>query len=77
VLKRSEIASLDGLDVAGVRPLADETGADRFWSTYVIVQSADQLATEATQAGGRVAAAPFDVGDAGRTAVNQFEPEGF
>jgi predicted enzyme related to lactoylglutathione lyase len=63
------IARLDGLGVAGVRPLADEMGPGAFWSTYVCVESADEAATKATQAGGSLAAAPFDVGDAGRTAA--------
>lgn len=63
------VARLDGLTVAGVRPLADEMGPDAFWSTYVCVESADEAATKATQAGGSVAAAPFDVDDVGRTAA--------
>jgi uncharacterized protein len=61
------IASLDGLGVAGVRPLVEEV--DAFWSTYVCVESADEAAARATQAGGSLAAEPFDVGDAGRTAA--------
>jgi uncharacterized protein len=63
------IARLDGLAVAGVRPLADDIGPNAFWSTYVCVESADRAATKATQAGGSLVAAPFDVGDAGRTAA--------
>jgi predicted enzyme related to lactoylglutathione lyase len=44
-------------------------GRGVFWSTYVSVESADEAATKATQAGGSLAAAPFDLGDAGRTAA--------
>ena len=45
------------------------------WNTYIWVDSADETATKARDAGGTVLAEPFDVVDAGRMAVLT-DPEG-
>ena len=39
------------------------------WNTYVTVQDAEATAAAVTDAGGKVAMAPFDIGTAGRMAV--------
>lgn len=63
------IARLDGLDVAGVGPLPDGIASEAFWTSYVCVQSADETATLAKEAGGRLAVQPFDMLSAGRMAA--------
>ena len=45
------------------------------WNTYIWVDSADETASKARDAGGAVAMEPFDVLDAGRMAV-LIDPEG-
>ena len=62
------MAKLQGLTVAGVgtQPGQDWEPA---WNTYVSVQDADATAAAVTDAGGKVAMAPFDIGTAGRMAV--------
>jgi predicted enzyme related to lactoylglutathione lyase len=45
------------------------------WNTYIAVDSADESAQKIEQAGGTVAAEPFDVLDVGRMAVLA-DPEG-
>ena len=45
------------------------------WNTYVAVESADETASKVRDAGGSVMMEPFDVMDAGRTAVFT-DPEG-
>jgi predicted enzyme related to lactoylglutathione lyase len=62
------VARLRGRDVAGVgaQPSPDDPAA---WNTYVTVDSADDAATKAEQAGGKVLVAPFDAPPAGRMAV--------
>ena len=55
---------LHGADVAAIGP-----GASPAWSTHIWVESADEIAARVQDAGGRVVTAPFDLPDAGRTAV--------
>jgi predicted enzyme related to lactoylglutathione lyase len=66
------IARLRGGDVAAV---GQSSGQSAVWNTYIWVDSADETAAGVSEAGGRVVAAPFDVGDAGRMAVFA-DPEG-
>jgi uncharacterized protein len=65
------MARLRGGDVAGIGPSADTAR----WDTYVWVESADDTAAKAMDAGGRILTEPMDVMDAGRTAVFA-DPEG-
>jgi len=64
------VARLRGRDVAGIKPQPDD-GALQLpvWTTYVAVDSADEVTRRATGEGGTVIAAPFDVLPAGRMAV--------
>jgi|SRR5450755_138989 predicted enzyme related to lactoylglutathione lyase len=69
------IARLRDGDVAAVGSLPEGAPATAVWNTYVWVQSADEAASKALDAGGRVTMEPFDVMDAGRMAVLT-DPEG-
>ncbi len=69
------IGRLRGGDVAAVGSIPDGAPAKAMWNTYIWVASADETATQARDAGGRVAVEPFDVMDAGRMAVLT-DPEG-
>jgi predicted enzyme related to lactoylglutathione lyase len=71
---RYVVARLRGRDVAAISSQALQ-GAPPAWNTYVAVDSADAAAETAHAAGGNVLLAPFDVFDAGRTAVLQ-DPAG-
>ena len=62
------IARLRGGDVAAVAS-APDGASQAVWQTYIWVQSADDAAAKARQAGGRVLTEPFDVMEAGRMAV--------
>ena len=62
------IFTKDGSPVAGAGPLMQE-GQPVAWATYVIVDSAEDVAARVEAAGGKVLAAPFDVGDQGRMAI--------
>ena len=62
-------ARLAGGDVAAIGSVMEGTPPSAVWNSYVWVQSADATAAAAHDAGGRVVAGPFDVGDAGRMAV--------
>lgn len=68
------IARLRGGDVAAVAP-APEGQPTASWNTYVWVDSADDTAAKVRRAGGAVVMEPFDVMDAGRSAVLT-DPEG-
>jgi predicted enzyme related to lactoylglutathione lyase len=61
------IAHLRGRPIAGIGPQQVE-GAPSVWSTYVNVDSADDVAAKAKAAGGTVFMDPFDVMDVGRMA---------
>jgi uncharacterized protein len=63
------VARLGGRDVAAVGSQMEGAGPTPVWNTYVWVESADDAALKAKDAGGQVMAEPFDVGDAGRMAV--------
>jgi predicted enzyme related to lactoylglutathione lyase len=69
------IARLHGGDVAAVGSTPEPAPAPARWDTYVWVESADEAATRVRAAGGDVVREPFDVLDAGRTAVFT-DPEG-
>lgn len=60
-------AQLDGRDVAAIG--SQPEAASPVWNTYIWVDSADDAAARAKDAGGRVLTEPFDVLDAGRMAV--------
>ncbi|MGI9118741.1 MAG: VOC family protein [Acidimicrobiales bacterium] len=63
------IARLRGHTVAGIGSQPEAAPPTPVWTSYVSVESADDAATKAKQAGGSVLAEPFDVADAGRVAV--------
>src|SRR4051794_27875957 len=69
------IARLHGGDVAAVGSLPASAPPAVRWDTYVAVESADDTALKVREAGGGVVSGPFDVMDAGRTAVFT-DPEG-
>jgi uncharacterized protein len=60
------VASLDGLDVAGLGGPVDGAGA---WSSYVAVDDVAAVAARVSAAGGQVVSGPDDVGPAGRSAA--------
>jgi uncharacterized protein len=60
------MATVDGLDVAGMALLSDEHAA---WNTYIQVSSADKATADAMQLGAQVLVPPFDVAEAGRMSV--------
>jgi uncharacterized protein len=64
------VAQVGGRDVAGIGSLPDSVGSPTaIWNTYVRVDSADETAASATDAGGSVLLGPFDALPAGRLAV--------
>jgi predicted enzyme related to lactoylglutathione lyase len=69
------IGRIRGGDVAGVGSIPEGAPPVAVWNTYVWVDSADQTAAKAAQAGGTVVVEPFDVMDSGRMAVIT-DPEG-
>jgi predicted enzyme related to lactoylglutathione lyase len=62
-------------DVAAVGSIPEAAPPMAMWNTYVWVESADETAARARDAGGGVVMEPFDVMDAGRMAVLT-DPEG-
>jgi len=69
------IARIRGGDAAAVGSVPEGAPPMAMWNTYVWVESADEAASKAKDAGGGVAMDPFDVMDAGRMAVCS-DPEG-
>jgi uncharacterized protein len=69
------IARLHGADVAAVGSIPESAPATAMWDTYILVDNADETASKVRDAGGGVLREPFDVMDAGRTAVFT-DPEG-
>jgi predicted enzyme related to lactoylglutathione lyase len=69
------VAQIRGGDVAAVGSTPAAAPPRAMWNTYVWVESADETASKARDAGGTVAMEPFDVLDAGRMAV-LLDPEG-
>jgi len=66
------IFQLEGRDAAAactLRPDDLQRGVPPHWGLYIAVQSADASAARVPGLGGKVLAGPFDVGDAGRTAI--------
>jgi uncharacterized protein len=63
------VATLHGRDVAAIASPQQNSPPTPVWGMYVAVDSADETAAKAAQAGGRVVNEPFDVQDAGRMAV--------
>jgi uncharacterized protein len=62
-------------DVAAIRSMPDGAPPGAMWNTYFWVDSADEAASKAHDAGGTVVREPFDFLDACRTAVLT-DPEG-
>jgi uncharacterized protein len=69
------IARIGGGDAAAVGSIPEALPQVATWNTYVLVDSADETAAKATEAGGTVLMEPFDVMDSGRMAVFA-DPEG-
>jgi len=69
------IARLHGGDVAAVGSIPESAPPVAMWDTFISVDNADEVASRVREAGGGVAREPFDVMDAGRTAVFT-DPEG-
>jgi predicted enzyme related to lactoylglutathione lyase len=69
------IARIRGGDVAALGSIPEGAPPMATWNTYVWVDSADETAAKARQAGGGVVMEPFDVMNAGRMAVLT-DPEG-
>jgi len=72
------IFQLDGRDCAAcynLTPDAMSRGLKSHWTPYIAVEDADASAARATQLGGEVKSAPFDVGPNGRMA-NIVDPTG-
>jgi uncharacterized protein len=65
---RYSYAVLDGLTVGGIGGPSG-AGTPEGWTTYVCVDSADATAAAVQANGGKVLAAPDDVGESGRVAV--------
>jgi uncharacterized protein len=73
--RRYFVAKLHGRDVAAVGSQSDQPPPVPVWKMYVSVDSAEETAAKAREAGGSVLAEPFDLGDSGRMAVIA-DPEG-
>ena len=69
------IGRIRGGDVAAVGSIPEGAPPMATWNTYIWVDSADETAAKARDAGGAVVTEPFDVMDAGRMAVLA-DPEG-
>jgi len=63
------VARLPGGDVGAIGSQQEGMTGPATWDSYVWVDDADASAAQVTEAGGKVLAGPFDVMDAGRTAV--------
>jgi predicted enzyme related to lactoylglutathione lyase len=70
------MASVAGNQAAGIGPQkAEEKGMPSRWNVYFGVANVDEATKKAASLGGKVAAEPFDVMDAGRMSVIQ-DPSG-
>jgi predicted enzyme related to lactoylglutathione lyase len=69
------IARIRGGDVAAVGSIPEGAPPMAMWNTYIWVESADETASKALDAGGTVVMEPFDIMEAGRMAVFA-DPEG-
>ena len=72
---RYMVGRIGGRDAAAVGSVPEGAPPMAMWNTYVWVESADETAAKALEAGGKVLTEPFDVMDAGRMAVLA-DPEG-
>lgn len=63
------MARIGGGDAAAISSPMGEAPPRASWNTYIWVESADEVAARAREAGGAVLNEPFDVMDAGRMAV--------
>jgi predicted enzyme related to lactoylglutathione lyase len=63
------ICRLRGRDVAGIGTPLPPGAPDAAWATYVWVESVDETAAKATEAGGSVLAEPTEGLDGGRVAI--------
>jgi len=63
------VGRLRGRDVAAVGSIPEGAPPQAMWNTYIWVDSADETASTAIDAGGRALMEPFDVMNAGRMAV--------
>jgi predicted enzyme related to lactoylglutathione lyase len=66
---RYYVARLRGGDVAGIGSPPEGAPRPATWDSYIWVADADETAAKVRAAGGSVVMEPFDVMDAGRTAV--------
>jgi predicted enzyme related to lactoylglutathione lyase len=67
---RYYVAKLRGRDVAGIAPMPPSApGISPTWMTHIAVDSVDEAADRARDAGGSVLASPVDAPPAGRMAV--------
>ena len=69
------IGRIRGGDAAAIGSIPEGTPQVAMWNTYVWVDSADETATKAAEAGGAVVPEPFDIMDSGRMAMLT-DPEG-
>ncbi len=69
------VGRIRGGDAAAVGSIPEGTPQVAMWNTYVWVESADETAAKATEAGGAVVMEPFDIIDSGRMAMLT-DPEG-
>jgi predicted enzyme related to lactoylglutathione lyase len=69
------VARIRGGDVAAVGSIPEAAPPAATWNTYVWVDSADETAANARDAGGNVVIEPFDIMDSGRMALLT-DPEG-
>ncbi len=69
------IGRIRGRDAAAVSSIPEGAPPMSMWNTYIWVDSADEAAARAREAGGTVVQGPFDVMGAGRMAV-VLDPEG-
>jgi predicted enzyme related to lactoylglutathione lyase len=67
--ERYLVATLEGRNVAAVAAPRAWSAASPAWNTYIGVENAHASAARVRDAGGRVVAEPFDVGDAARVAA--------
>ena len=69
------LARINGKTVGAVGSVPEGAPPMAMWNTYIWVDSADDSAAKAKEAGGTVVMEPFDIMDAGRMAVIA-DPEG-
>jgi predicted enzyme related to lactoylglutathione lyase len=63
------MATVNGLNIAGIGPLQGPPGTPSAWTTYIATSNADATADKIKNAGGQLMMAPMDVMDFGRMAI--------